>query len=128
MNSESGLFFGVYETFGMNGLWIFVLVTLIMGGAAAIAAGRAVADSWSHPNIVALYAALLAAAVRFIQYAVFNQPLLSLPTYLIDVAVLLFVADLAFRHRRTTQMVRQYPWVYEKTSPVTWRSKALPDG
>lgn len=126
MNSESGLFFGLYETFGLNGLFVFVLVTLIMGGAAAIAAGRAVADSWSQTNMVALYAALLAAAVRFIQYAVFNQPLLSLPTYLIDFAVLLFIADLAFRHRRTTQMVRQYPWLYEKTSPLTWRRVSGP--
>jgi hypothetical protein len=124
LSSEAGLFYGLYETVGPNGLWIFVLVTLVMGGAAAVAAGRAVADGWSHPNMAALYAALLAAAVRFIQYAVFNQPLLSLPTYLIDFAFLLFIADLAFRHHRTTQMVRQYPWLYQKSSPITWRNKA----
>lgn len=121
MNSEAGLFFGVYETAGLNGLWIFILVTLLMGGAAAIAAGRAVADGWGNPWIVVLYAALLGLAVRFIQYAVFEQPLLSLPNYLIDVAILLALAFLGYRLRRATQMARQYPWLYEKTSPVTWR-------
>lgn len=126
MSSEAGLFFGLYETFGLNGLWIFILVTLVMGGAAAIAAGRAVADGWAHANLVALYAALIALAVRFIQYAVFDQPLLSLPTFLIDFAVLLFIGDLAYRHRRATQMVRQYPWLYEKSTPLTCRQRRAP--
>lgn len=123
MNSEAGLFFGVYETHGLNGLWIFVAVTLVMGGAAALAAGRAVADGWGDARFVVFYAALLGLAVRFIQYALFEQPLLSLPTYLIDAAILLGLAYLGYRMRRATQMARQYPWLYDKTSPVSCRSK-----
>lgn len=123
MVGESGLFFGLYETFGLNGFWVFVLVTLVMGGGAAIASGRAVADNWGSHHMILLYAALLALAVRFIQYALFNQPLLSLPTYLIDFFVLLLFADLGFRLRRATQMGRQYPWLFDKTGPVSWRQK-----
>jgi hypothetical protein len=123
MAGESGLFLGVYETFGLNGFWVFVLVTLVMGGGAAIASGRAVADGWGSHHLILLYAALLALAVRFIQYALFQQPLLSLPTYLIDFLILLLFADLGFRLRRATQMGRQYPWLYVKTSPVSWRTK-----
>lgn len=123
MSSEAGLFFGLYETVGLNGFWIFVLVTLVLDGAAAVAAGRAVADGWGDVRIVALYAALLGLAVRFIQYAVFQQPLLSLPTYLIDVAILFALALIGYRSRRATQMARQYPWLYDKTSPLSWRTK-----
>lgn len=121
MNSEAGLFFGLYETFGLNGFWVFVLVTLVMGGAAAIASGRAVADGWSWPGLLPIYAALLALAVRFIQFALFQQPLLSLPTYLIDFLILAAFAHLGYRLRRTTQMTQQYPWLYERTTPLTWR-------
>lgn len=121
MSGETGLFFGLYETFGLNGFWVFVLVTLVMGGAAAIASGRAVADSWSWPGMLTIYAGLLALAVRFIQYALFDQPLLSLPTYLIDFLILAALAQLGYRLRRTTQMTRQYPWLYERSSPISWR-------
>lgn len=123
MNSEAGLFFGLYETFGLNGFWVFILTTLLLGGAAALAAGRAVADSWTSVWRIVLYAALLGLAVRFIQYAIFDQPLLTLLAYLIDTAFLLATAYLGYRIRRTTQMTRTYPWLYQKTSPVTWRDK-----
>lgn len=123
MSSESGLFFGLYETYGLNGFWVFVLVTLVLGGAAALAAGRAVADGWGDVRFVVLYAALLGLAARFIQYSLFNQPLLSLPSYLIDTAILLALAFLGYRMRRATQMARQYPWLYDKTTPVSCRTK-----
>lgn len=123
MSSEAGLFFGLYETHGINGLWIFLLVTVVMGGAAAIAAGRALADGWGDVRFVALHAALLAAATRFIQYSLFDQPLLSLPAYLIDALILLGLGYLGYRTRRATQMARQYSWLYVQTSPVNCRNK-----
>lgn len=123
MSSEAGLFFGLYETYGLNGFWVFVLTTLLLGGAAAFASGRAVADSWGNPLLLVLYAFLLGLAVRFIQYAIFEQPLLPLIAYLIDTAVLLAIAFVGFRLRRTVQMIRTYPWLYEKTSPLSWRVK-----
>lgn len=123
MSSEAGLFFGLYETYGLNGFWIFVLTTLFLGGAAAFASGRAVADSWGDPRLLVLYAFLLGLAVRFIQYAIFGQPLLPLVAYLIDAAVLLTMAFVGYRMRRTVQMTRTYPWLYERSSPLSWRAK-----
>jgi hypothetical protein len=119
LNSEAGLFFGLYETHGLNGFWVFLLVTLVLGGAAAIAAGRAVANGWGDVRFVVLYAALLGLAVRFIQYALFQQPLLSLPSYLIDAAILLALAFLGYRVQRARQMARQYPWLYDKSNSVS---------
>ena len=67
--------------------------------------------------------ALLAAAVRFFHYALFDGELLSLYYYLVTYAVLLAAASLGYRSMRTTQMVTQYRWLYERTSPFTWRAR-----
>ena len=37
--------------------------------------------------------------------------------------VLLGAACLGFRMMRTTQMVTQYRWLYERTGPLTWRAR-----
>jgi hypothetical protein len=37
--------------------------------------------------------------------------------------VLLAGACLGFRLMRTKQMVTQYRWLYERTSPLTWRNR-----
>ncbi|MDO9381946.1 MAG: hypothetical protein Q7T86_03695 [Hyphomicrobiaceae bacterium] len=109
----------MYETHGLNGFWVFLLVTLVLGGAAAIAAGRAVANGWGDVRFVLLYAALLGLAVRFIQYALFQQPLLSLPAYAIDTAILLALAFMGYRLQRARQMARQYPWLHGKSKPAS---------
>ena len=67
--------------------------------------------------------ALLAAAVRFFHYALFDGNLLSLYYYLVTYAVMLAAGVLGFRAMRTTQMVTQYRWLYERTSPLTWRDR-----
>ena len=74
--------------------------------------------------MVLVYAAGLGLAVRYIQYALFNQPLIALPAYLIDTVILTGITFLGYQLYRTGQMVRQYPWMFEKTSPLTWRRKA----
>ena len=66
---------------------------------------------------------LLAAAVRFFHYALFDGELLSLYYYLVTYVVLLAAACLGYRMMRTTQMVTQYRWLYERTSPLTWRAR-----
>jgi hypothetical protein len=37
---------------------------------------------------------------------------------------LLAVASLSFRVSRTSQMVTQYPWLYERTGLLSWRARA----
>jgi hypothetical protein len=67
--------------------------------------------------------ALLAGAVRFFHDALFNGTLTSLYYYLVTYAILVIGACLGFRAMRTTQMVTQYRWLYERTSPLTWRDR-----
>ena len=107
-----------------DSLWVFLVLTVIIGGGAAFLAGRAGAI-WKPFWRVFFYMVLLAAAVRFFHYALFDGELLSLYYYLVTYAILLGAALLGFRIMRTTQMVTQYRWLYERTSPLTWRDRAL---
>ncbi|AEW14480.1 hypothetical protein BCA52141_I2345 [Brucella canis HSK A52141] len=61
--------------------------------------------------------------MRFIHYALFGGTLLSLHYYLVDTIVLMIIGTVGFRYTRTKQMVRQYSWLYEKTSPFGWKAK-----
>lgn len=86
----------------------FLLVTVALGGGAAWQAGRAIAQTWRPWWQLMLYMFVLAAAVRFIHYALFDGVLLSLPAYALDTAVVIGCAALGFRAARTRQMARQY--------------------
>jgi uncharacterized protein DUF6867 len=106
-----------------DSLRVFLVLTVIIGGGAAFLAGRGLARSWKPFWRVYFYMALLAAAVRFFHYALFDGNLLSLYYYLVTYAVMLAAGVLGFRAMRTTQMVTQYRWLYERTSPLTWRDR-----
>ena len=106
-----------------DGFRVFLVLTLILGGGAAFLAGKGLARGWKPSWRIFFYMALLAAAVRFFHYALFDGRLLSLYYYLVAYALLLAAASLGFRSMRTTQMVTQYRWLYERTSPLTWRER-----
>ena len=106
-----------------DGLRVFLVLTVILGGGAAFLAGQGLARSWKPFWRVFFYMALLAAAVRFFNYALFDGALLWPYYYLVTYAVLLVAACLGFRVMRTTQMVTQYRWLYRRTSPLTWRAR-----
>ena len=108
-----------------DGLRVFLVLTVIIGGGAAFLSGKSLAQSWKPFWRVYLYMALLAAAIRFFHYALFDGALLSVYYYLVTYAVLLAAACLGFRMMRTTQMVTQYRWLYERTSPLTWRERRV---
>lgn len=106
-----------------DGLRVFFILTVLIGGGAAFLAGRGLARSWKPLWRVFFYMALLAAAVRFFNYALFDGTLMSPYYYAVAYAVLVAAALLGFRGMRTTQMVTQYRWLYERTSPLTWRER-----
>ena len=95
---------------GPNGFWVFLLCTIIMGGATAFVTGRSIAETWRPFWQVYLYALLIAAAVRFLQFALFEAKLLSPASYLIDVAILLAAAALGYVLTRRRIMAVQYGW------------------
>ena len=113
-----------YSLFWEVTAYEFLLVTVFLGGAAAWMTGRAVANSWESNRILAIYVLLLAAAVRFIHYALFQGTLLSLHYYIVDLIVLAAIAFVAKRFTRTGQMTTQYRFKFAKAGPLSWKSRA----
>ena len=106
---------------GDNVLWIFLLLTVMLGGAAAYASGKAIAQTWRPFRQVPLYCLLLAAGVRFCHFALFEEPLLSPVSYAVDFLVALLFACLGFRLLRARQMATQYGWLFKRSGALGWR-------
>jgi hypothetical protein len=102
---------------------IFLLVTIVLGGGAAMLAGRAIATTWRPWWQVFAYGLILGAAVRFIHFSVFGGTLISVHYYVVDTAVCMAFGLLGFRLARVSQMVGQYRWLNEPVSPLRWRRK-----
>jgi hypothetical protein len=105
-----------------NWWWTFLLLTVLMGGLAAYASGKAVAQTWRPFWHVPLYMLALAAAVRFCHFALFAEPLLSVPHYLADFAVTLAAGSIGYRLLRARQMAVQYSWLFRRSGPFAWRT------
>jgi hypothetical protein len=105
-------------------LWTFLLLTCVIGGAAAFATGRAVALTWRPFWQALAYMIPLTAAVRFLHYALFSEDLLALGPALLALVILLVAAGASFWMRQVRQMVRQYPFAFAAANPFAWRSSA----
>ena len=104
--------------------WVFLLVTVIIGGSAAFLSGRAIAQTWRPYWHIPLYMVPIAASVRFFHYALFHEPMLSLQNYIHDFAVMLAAASLGYRMLRTRQMAQQYHWLFRRAGLLRWRKLA----
>ena len=103
--------------------WLWIGVTVVLGGWTAWMTGRGIALAWKPAWLAALAALPLAFGVRFVHFALFEGSFLSAHYYLVDLAVVLVVALLSHRYTRASQMARQYRWMIERTGPLTWREK-----
>jgi TRAP-type mannitol/chloroaromatic compound transport system permease small subunit len=103
--------------------WLFLLVTVVLGGAASWQMGRAIAQTWRPLVMLPVYVALLNCAVRFIHFAMFQGTLLSLHYYLVDFIFLMGFALLGWRMKRTEQMKTQYAFAFEGSGPLSWKRK-----
>ncbi|MFZ0844757.1 MAG: DUF6867 family protein [Pseudolabrys sp.] len=102
---------------------VFLLVTVILGGGAALLSGRAIAETWRPWWQVAAYSLILGGAVRFLHFCLFGGTLLSAHYYLVDSAVCMALGFLGFRAARATQMVTQYRWINEPQGRLRWRRR-----
>lgn len=108
---------------GPYGLAVFVFATLVLGGSASWATGRAVALTWKPLWQLAFYMALMTLAVRFIHYALFHEAFLSAPNVAVDYAVLSLIGWFGFRQTRSRQMQAQYPWLYTRSGLISWQRR-----
>jgi cytochrome bd-type quinol oxidase subunit 1 len=95
----------------------------VLFGLAAVLTGRAMAETWRQPWQVMPTGLALAAAERFLLYALFGSKLWSLGGYLAASVLLLAAIAGSYYGARARKMVRQYPWLYERSGPFGWRPK-----
>ena len=107
-----------------DNLWIFVIMTVILGGGAAFMAGRGMAMKWRPVWMPLLAMVPLTLGLRFLHFALFQAQLTSLHYLITDGIVLVIFCLLGYRSTLASKMVAQYPWLYEKSSPLGWRSKS----
>ena len=102
---------------------VFLGFTGVLMGFAAFMTGQGVANTWRSPWQVVFYTLLLGFADRFLVWSLFDGSLLSVSGYLLDTAVLLVIGLVGFRLTQTRRMVTQYPWLYERAGPFSWRTR-----
>ena len=115
---------------------LLALTFILFGGAAALM-GNAIAETWRPWWQNLTFGALLAVGDEFLGFALFKgpffidslvssdaQPLgLALLVYLIDFVVISGFALFSYRLTKVHKMVSQYPWLYERSGLLSWRSK-----
>jgi hypothetical protein len=106
---------------------VFVGITLVLLGFASWMTGQALANTWRPVWQIVPYGLLLGLADRFLTWGLFEpdrvEVLWLASGYLIDTALLLGYALLAYRLTKVRKMVSQYPWIYEQAGPFAWREK-----
>jgi hypothetical protein len=101
----------------------FFSMTVVLFGGAAFLTGQTLAQGWRPGWQILPAALLLAAADRFLLYALFAAELASLSGFLIATATLGAIMLAAYRLTRARKMVQQYPWLYERRGPFGWRER-----
>lgn len=102
----------------------FLGMTLLFG-LAALLTGRAMAETWRPPWQVVPAALVLAAADRFLLFALFEARLRSPGGFAAASVLLLAAIAASYYGARARKMVRQYPWLYEPNGPFGWRPKRM---
>lgn len=111
-----------------HSIFLFILVTILMGGWAAWMTGRAIALTWRPLWQLPVYILILGWVVRFIHFALFQGTLLTLHYYIVDTIFLMAFAFAGWRYTRAGQMATQYRWLYERTGPFGWRPRGQVEG
>ena len=93
---------------GSHGPWTFLLLTVVLGGTAAFVSGKSIAETWRPLWQVPVYMVVLAAGVRFLHFALFEEKLLSPGSFAVNYLILITLAVIGFRLARSRQMQTQY--------------------
>jgi hypothetical protein len=109
----------MFDWFG-DTLFLVILFNALLIGPASFATGHGVAVTWRHWGQVVFYAALLSAALRFLDYALANGELWSVGGFLLGWLIQCVIGLFAWRLTRARQMAQQYPWLYVRKGLLGW--------
>jgi hypothetical protein len=112
----------LFDWFG-DTLLNLLLFNIAVIGPASFATGQGVASTWRPWRQLVLYTALLSAALRFLDYALAGGELWSIGGFLLGWLAQLAIAGFAWHLTRARQMVRQYPWLYQRKGLLGWEER-----
>ncbi len=129
---QMGNFANVLNQFGHDYLslfveqdtWIFIILTCILGGGAAFAAGRSLALGWRPYYLLFIYMLIFTCGIRFLHFALFESELLSVKYYISHALVIQLSALLGYRMTMARQMAEKYPFAFERAGLFSWRAKS----
>jgi hypothetical protein len=98
--------------------WIFLILTVIMGGGAAFMAGRSLASGWKPVGLLLAYMIPATAGVRFLHFALFEAQLFSLQYFLAHGLVLVGFALLGYRISVALRKVRYAGLEEQDLNPI----------
>ena len=101
----------------------YIGVTIILFGFTAFLMGQAIAETWRPIWQNVAFGILLALGNHFIDCALFNKDWTSFTHYVLDAIWIIIVALFAYRVTLARKMVSQYPWLYERAGPLSWRER-----
>ncbi len=110
----------IFSGVAAAGEYVFMILCML----AAWQIGKSVASDWKSLPTLVIYTLLLGCGARFLHFALYQAQFISLGRYIVDTFVLLVVAYIGFRFTRTNMMTRQYHWLYEKASPISWKDRS----
>lgn len=115
------------ELLAVPNLWVTLIVTVLLVGFGAFATGQGLARGWKPVWQVWIYCLLLGGVDRFLTWGLFSGDATVVSGYLLDTAFLLTVGTLSWLATRAGRMVSQYPWMYERVGPFSYRRKSGTD-
>ena len=101
---------------------VFLFLTVLLIGGAALLTGRALARAWRPIWQVILSCLGLGLVDRFLVYALFDGSLDSISAYLFDSLVIMGIGTFSYRVAHVSVVIQQYPWLFERVSALTYRS------
>ena len=112
----------MFDGFG-DTVFNVLLFNVVLVGPASFAMGQGMAGNWRPVWQLVLYSALLSAGLRFFDYALGGGELWSIGGFLLGWLVQFAFAAFAYRLTRVRQMVRQYPWLYQRKGLLGWEER-----
>jgi hypothetical protein len=100
-----------------------LVFNFLLAGPASFSTGHGLALTWRPWQQLIFYSALLAAAVRFFDYALANGDLISSGGFALAWGVQLAISGFAYRLTRVRQMIGQYPWLYARKGLLGWEAR-----
>ena len=107
----------------MDTPWVFLLFTTLLMGGAGYLTGQALASTWRPVWQVFTYTLLLGLLDRFLVFALFEGPLLSVAEYLLDTTTIGLLGLFGYRLTKVRRMIDQYPWLYDRRGLFAWTSR-----